>query len=86
MRPRSDVGLLRRQPVRRAAGWLVAGILLALAVGLLVLIFTGNAPGSVRSCTTEAVIGPDGRGYSRDPQRDCRFVDRDGDELPARVV
>jgi hypothetical protein len=82
MSPRYDVGVLRRRRVRQVASWLVGGILVALAVGLLVLIFTGNAPGSVRSCTTEAVIGPDGRGYSRDPQRDCRFVDRDGNELP----
>ncbi len=81
MSPRSDVSVLRRRRVRRAAGWVLALVLLALAVGLLVMIFTGNAPGSSRSCTMEEVIGPDGRGYHHDPRRDCRLVDQDGNEL-----
>lgn len=38
--------------------------------------------GDDRICTAEAVQGPDGEWYSRDPKRDCRFVNADGDLLP----
>ena len=37
-----------------------------------------------RICTAEAVQGPDGEWYSRDPKRDCKFVNADGELLPGQ--
>ena len=46
--------------------------------------FVGGSSGSETFCTAEALLGPDGETYGRDPEQGCRFVDLDGNVLPGQ--
>jgi len=39
-------------------------------------------PASRGFCTTDQLIGPEGKRYGRDPGQGCKFVDEDGKVLP----
>jgi hypothetical protein len=61
----------------RLARWFALGCLVALAVGALALtLFDAKRP--VEVCTSEALIGPDGKLYGRALDQGCQFVDEDG--------
>jgi hypothetical protein len=61
----------------RLARWFALGCVAALAVGALALTLFDAKPQD-RVCTSEALIGPDGKLYGRAPDQGCQFVDEDG--------
>lgn len=74
--------LRRRERAARRRGLALVGFFLAVAVvGLLsVALFRSDGePG--RGCTSDARLGPNGQSYGRDPERNCHFVDEQGNDL-----
>jgi hypothetical protein len=62
----------------RLARWFALGCVVALTVGTLALTLLGDRA-EERVCTSDALIGPDGKSYGRALDQGCQFVDEDGD-------
>ena len=72
----------RASPPASRAVAMFAVVFVVLALIAAAAWFAGGA--STQDCKLDAMVGPNGEAFGRDPRQDCQFVDGDGNVLPGQ--
>lgn len=73
--------LQRRDSRAFRLGLALVAFFVLMAVVALLAVALGSDPEPGKGCTTDARMGPNGEIYGRDPDRNCHFVDEQGNDL-----
>jgi len=68
---------------RRAVSVTIVVVAAVLVVVVVVGVLRTRSSSSPKFCTLDGLVSDNGKQYHRDPNKDCQFVDQDGNPPPS---